>query len=182
MQLAFPGSSRLMLIPTSVKRGSPSKRVNRPKIGCSNHWASRALTTNQPSPVGLRPPGCSSSFASGTICAPLRRVLEQRRLGAPMARRHLIGLLLATEADWPAAFEAVIERVGSVRWRGETHELATERITNEPFDLRDTPHYSVVIDRLSWWYDLPREWLKKVALMDDIYLLNNPFTFQAMEK
>jgi hypothetical protein len=40
----------------------------------------------------------------------------------------------------------------------------------------------VVIDRLSWWYDLPREWLKKVALMDDVYLLNNPFTFQAMEK
>ena len=28
----------------------------------------------------------------------------------------------------------------------------------------------------------PREWLKKVALMDDVYLLNNPFTFQAMEK
>jgi hypothetical protein len=99
-----------------------------------------------------------------------------------MARRHLIGLLLATEEDWPAAFEAVIDRIGSVRWRGETHELATERITNEPFDLRYRPHYSVVIDRLSWWYDLPREWLKKVALMDDIYLLNNPFTFQAMEK
>jgi hypothetical protein len=40
----------------------------------------------------------------------------------------------------------------------------------------------VVIDRLSWWYDLPREWLKKVALMDNVYLLKNPFTFQAMEK
>jgi hypothetical protein len=39
-----------------------------------------------------------------------------------------------------------------------------------------------VIDRLAWWYYLPREWLKKIALMDDVYLLNNPFTFQAMEK
>jgi hypothetical protein len=29
---------------------------------------------------------------------------------------------------------------------------------------------------------VPREWLKKVALMDEVYLLNNPFTFQAMEK
>jgi len=29
---------------------------------------------------------------------------------------------------------------------------------------------------------LQREWLKKVALMDDVYLLNSPFTFQAMEK
>jgi hypothetical protein len=99
-----------------------------------------------------------------------------------MARRHLIGLLLATEKDWPAAFEALIGRLGQVRHRGEMHEFTTERITNEPFDLRYRPAYSVVIDRLSWWYDLPREWLKKVALMDDVYLLNNPFTFQAMEK
>ena len=29
---------------------------------------------------------------------------------------------------------------------------------------------------------MPREWLKKVALMDDVYLLNSPFTFQSMEK
>jgi hypothetical protein len=99
-----------------------------------------------------------------------------------MARRHLIGLLLATEEDWPAAFEAMALRLGPIRYAGETHELATERVKNEPFDLRYSPAYTVVIDRLSWWYDLPREWLKKVALMDDVYLLNNPFTFQAMEK
>jgi hypothetical protein len=99
-----------------------------------------------------------------------------------MGKRHLIGLLLATEEDWPSAFEAVVGRMGPVRYRGETHELETERIQNEPFDLRYTPKFQLVIDRLSWWYDLPREWLKKVALMDDVYLLNNPFTFQAMEK
>jgi hypothetical protein len=29
---------------------------------------------------------------------------------------------------------------------------------------------------------VPREWLKKVALMDSVYLLNSPFTFQSMEK
>ena len=39
-----------------------------------------------------------------------------------------------------------------------------------------------MIDRLGWWYDLAREWIKKAAVMDDVYLLNNPFTFQAMEK
>ena len=39
-----------------------------------------------------------------------------------------------------------------------------------------------MLDRLAYWYDHPREWLKKVALMDDVYLLNSPFTFQAMEK
>jgi hypothetical protein len=99
-----------------------------------------------------------------------------------MARRHLIGLLLATENDWPAAFESVLSRIGSIRFGGETHEFSTERITNEPFDLRSVPRYSLVIDRLSWWYDVPREWLKKTALMNNVYLLNNPFTFQAMEK
>jgi hypothetical protein len=96
--------------------------------------------------------------------------------------RHLIGLLLGTEEDWPAAFEHLLARVGPIRHRGETHVLAAERITNEPFDLRSRPRYALVIDRLGWWYTVPREWLKKVALMDDVYLLNNPFTFQAMEK
>ena len=49
---------------------------------------------------------------------------------------------------------------------------ASERITIEPFDLRDKPRYDLVVDRLAWWYFVPREWLKKVALMDDVYLLN----------
>jgi hypothetical protein len=91
---------------------------------------------------------------------------------------HVIGLLLGTEEDWPATFEALVSRVGPV----DGHTLRTERIRNEPFDLRSKPPYSVVIDRLAWWYDLPRAWLKKISLMDDVYLLNNPFTFQAMEK
>jgi hypothetical protein len=95
---------------------------------------------------------------------------------------HLIGLLLGTEEDWPSAFELLARRLGKLRWRGETHELPVERIVIEPFDLRAKPRYALVIDRLAWWYHLPREWLKKVALMDDVYLLNNPFTFQSMEK
>ena len=99
-----------------------------------------------------------------------------------MARRHLIGLLLATEEDWPTAFENMLRRIGAVRYLGETHEFSSERIMNEPFDLRSEPRYALVIDRLSWWYDVPREWLKKTALMNNVYLLNNPFTFQAMEK
>jgi hypothetical protein len=95
---------------------------------------------------------------------------------------HPIGLLLGTEEDWPRAFELLADRVGPIRVGGETHELPLERIVNEPFPLRDRPRYALVIDRLAWWYHLPREWLKKIALMDDVYLLNNPFTFQSMEK
>jgi hypothetical protein len=99
-----------------------------------------------------------------------------------VARTHLIGLLLGTEEDWPTAFETLASRLAPIEYRGEKHVLATERIVNEPFDLRYRPRYGLVIDRLAWWYDLPRAWLKKVSLMDDVYLLNNPFTFHAMEK
>jgi hypothetical protein len=101
----------------------------------------------------------------------------------PPTARHLIGLLLGTEEDWPRAFEEIMRRLGPVSGPGGTrHEFGCERITIEPFWLRAKPRYSLVIDRLAYWYYVPREWLKKVAMMDSVYLLNSPFTFQAMEK
>jgi hypothetical protein len=97
--------------------------------------------------------------------------------------RHTLGLLLGTESDWPNVFEALIRRIGPVTdGNGTEHRFDVERLTIEPFDLRDHPSYDLVIDRLAYWYYHPREWLKKVALMDGTYLLNSPFTFQAMEK
>jgi len=65
---------------------------------------------------------------------------------------------------------------------GGKHVFDTERITIEPFSLRDRPRYQLVIDRLAYWYYHPREWLKKVSMIDGVYLLNSPFTFQSMEK
>src|SRR5262249_22081718 len=97
--------------------------------------------------------------------------------------RHLIGLLLGTEEDWPQAFEEILHRLGPVKdAEGTRHVFDCERITIEPFSLRDHPRYSLAVDRLAYWYYHPREWLKKVALMDNVYLLNSPFTFQSMEK
>jgi hypothetical protein len=97
--------------------------------------------------------------------------------------RHLIGLLLGTEDDWPTAFEEILRRLGPVTGPdGSQHAFDTERITIEPFSLRYRPRYNLVIDRLAYWYYHPREWLKKVAMMDGVYLLNSPFTFQSMEK
>ncbi|HEY1323462.1 MAG TPA: hypothetical protein VGF32_24600, partial [Streptosporangiaceae bacterium] len=99
------------------------------------------------------------------------------------ATRHVIGLLLGTEEDWPRAFEEILRRLGPVPGPGgDKHTFDCERITIEPFSLRDQPRYDLAIDRLAYWYYHPREWLKKVALMDGVYLLNSPFTFQAMEK
>jgi hypothetical protein len=99
------------------------------------------------------------------------------------ATRHIIGLLLGTEEDWPVAFEEILLRLGPVEGvGGSRHTFDCERITIEPFRLRDRPRYDLVIDRLAYWYYHPREWLKKVAMMDGVYLLNSPFTFQSMEK
>lgn len=96
--------------------------------------------------------------------------------------RHLVGLLLGTEEDWPRALEALVARLGVFRHGGRDHVIDTERVRIAPFNLRDTARHDLVIDRLAYWYYHPREWLKKVALMDDVYLLNSPFTFQSMEK
>ena len=100
-----------------------------------------------------------------------------------MATRHLLGLLLGTEEDWSGAFEALLSRAKlDIVEHGDRHQFDAERITIEPFNLRAHPRYDLVIDRLAHWYFVPREWLKKIALMNDVYLLNNPFTFQSMEK
>ncbi|WP_432887084.1 ATP-grasp domain-containing protein [Kribbella sp. CA-245084] len=96
--------------------------------------------------------------------------------------RHLIGLLLGAEEDWPQAFEALLQRVGPVSLDGGEHEFGSRRLTIEPFDLNDPVRVGLVIDRLAYWYYHPREWLKKAALMNGTYLLNSPFTFQSMEK
>ncbi len=96
---------------------------------------------------------------------------------------HTIGLLLGTEDDWPRAFESLLRRLGTVTGPdGRSHRTRSVRVTIEPFNLRYKPQHDLVIDRLAYWYYHPREWLKKIALMDGVYLLNSPFTFQSMEK
>ena len=74
-------------------------------------------------------------------------------------------------------FSAASGRSGTRERRTGSKLLGSSTTLRPPLEAAHT----LVIDRLSWWYDLPREWLKKIALLDDVYLLNNPFTFQAME-
>lgn len=94
-----------------------------------------------------------------------------------------IGLLIGDEEDWPRAFEALARRMPtSYTFEGKTHSIEVERIRIHPFKLTDPTTYNVVIDRLAYWHYNPREWLKKAALVNGTYLLNNPFTFQSMEK
>ncbi len=97
-------------------------------------------------------------------------------------RAPLIGLLLGAEEDWPRAFEQILGLVGPIKSGDTTYQISSERLRIHPFDLTDPVRPGLVIDRLAYWYYHPREWLKKAALTHDTYLLNSPFTFQAMEK
>jgi len=94
-----------------------------------------------------------------------------------------IGMLLGDEVDWPSTFEALIRRLNlKIKHGGETHNIVTERVRIHPFKLSQPTTYNLVVDRLAYWNQHPREWLKKAAFLDGLYLVNNPFTFQAMEK
>ncbi|MDC3378796.1 hypothetical protein OAX78_00755 [Planctomycetota bacterium] len=100
-----------------------------------------------------------------------------------MTSTKTIGLLVGDELDWPATFEALLERMGwKLNFKGEEFEIHVRRMRIDPFSLKDPSKCDVIIDRLAYWHFSPREWLKKVALIDETYLLNNPFTFQSMEK
>ncbi|MEZ4662590.1 MAG: hypothetical protein R2911_33990 [Caldilineaceae bacterium] len=93
-----------------------------------------------------------------------------------------IGLLLGDEEDWPTAFELLARRFPSIEYGGQNYKIDVERIRIHPFPLNAATSYNLVIDRLAYWHFNPREWLKKAALINGVYLLNNPFTFQSMEK
>jgi len=94
-----------------------------------------------------------------------------------------IGLSLGADLCWPAAFEELLERLDlDIELDGQRLRVEAERVMIEPFDLRYTPSYDVVLDRLTHWFNTSREWIKKITLMDGVYALNNPWSIQSMEK
>lgn len=64
----------------------------------------------------------------------------------------------------------------------DTLKFEVERVFIEPFNLAQPRKYDVVIDRLTHWYHTSREWIKKSILTDDMYVFNNPWSLQSMEK
>ncbi len=90
------------------------------------------------------------------------------------AATRRIGLSLGADICWPIAYEQIVEGLGL--------DVAVERVPIEPFDLQKKIDYDVVIDRLTHWYGVRREWIKKALLLDDVYVFNNPWSVQSMEK
>lgn len=102
-----------------------------------------------------------------------------------MSRRVVrrIGLSLGADLCWPICYEEILKRLDlRMVLGGEEIGFEVDRVTIEPFDIRQSCKYDLVIDRLTHWYHTSREWIKKAVLMDDLYVLNNPWSIQAMEK
>ena len=100
---------------------------------------------------------------------------------AEITRR--IGLSLGADICWPICYEQLMRRLDlALPIDGDTVRFEVERVTIEPFALREPSDLDVVIDRLTHWYHPSRERIKKLVLMDDVYTFNNPWTLQSMEK
>jgi hypothetical protein len=100
---------------------------------------------------------------------------------AHLTRR--IGLSLGADLCWPLCYEHLMRRLDlAIPVGRDTVRFEVERVTIEPFDLRQECRYDLVIDRLTHWYHTSREWIKKAVVMNDLYVFNNPWSVQSMEK
>jgi hypothetical protein len=94
-----------------------------------------------------------------------------------------IGLSLGADICWPIAYESLLAALDlDLKLGRDRVTFACERVTIEPFDLRQPVKYDVVIDRLTHWYSISREWIKKGIVLNDLYVYNNPWSIQANEK
>ncbi len=100
-----------------------------------------------------------------------------------MTSTRRIGLSLGADICWPKCFEDILARWDpELSIGGERVRFEVSRVTIEPFDLKKPARYDVVVDRLTHWYANTREWIKKAILLDDLYVFNNPWSVQSMEK
>jgi hypothetical protein len=100
---------------------------------------------------------------------------------ADLTRR--IGLSLGADICWPICFEEIFRRAKlSIPYDDDRIRFQVERLTIDPFDLRQACKYDVVVDRLTHWFHTSREWIKKSVIMDGLYVFNNPWSVQSMEK
>jgi len=98
-------------------------------------------------------------------------------------RTAVIGLSLGADICWPICYETLLEQLDlAVPQDGGTVRVRSERVSIEPFELRQPMEYDVVVDRLTHWYTTSREWIKTAILMNDLYVYNNPWSLQSNEK
>ncbi|MBL8729127.1 MAG: hypothetical protein JNM25_11890 [Planctomycetes bacterium] len=100
----------------------------------------------------------------------------------PAVTRH-IGLSLGADICWPLAFEQILaDSKLALKIGKDVVSFTCERTTIEPFALKPGCKYDLVVDRLTHWLAIQREWIKKCILMDGLYVYNNPWSVQSYEK
>ena len=86
-----------------------------------------------------------------------------------------IGLSLGADICWPICYEELVSRLDlQIQHQGDDVRFEVDRVTIEPFDLRQPCSYDVVIDRLTHWLPISREWIKKSVIMDGLYVFKIP--------
>jgi len=111
-------------------------------------------------------------------------VFDENAKGMSMANvTRRIGLSLGADICWPICYEEILQRLDlAIPVDRDIVRFEVDRVTIEPFDLRQPCRYDLVIDRLTHWYHTSREWIKKAVIMDGLYVFNNPWAVQSMEK
>ncbi len=94
-----------------------------------------------------------------------------------------IGLSLGADICWPICYEDILGELDlALPIGGDTVRFQVNRLDIEPFRLTQPSKYDLVIDRLTHWYHLSREWIKKAVLIAGLYVFNNPWSVQSMQK
>jgi hypothetical protein len=99
-----------------------------------------------------------------------------------MATRN-IGLSLGADLCWPACYEELVDRLNLDLPSAARASASTSSGSPSSRSTCKQPcKYDVVLDRLTHWFHTSREWIKKAVIMDGLYVLNNPWSLQSMEK
>jgi hypothetical protein len=94
-----------------------------------------------------------------------------------------IGLSLGADICWPICYEEIVRRLDlKVPVKKDVVSFEIERVRIAPTDIREAKRYDVLLDRLTHWYLPRREWVKQHVVVNDTYVLNNPWSIQANEK
>lgn len=94
-----------------------------------------------------------------------------------------IGLSLGADICWPICYEELLKRLDlAIPHGSDVLRFSVKRVSIEPFDLRQAVDHDLIIDRLTHWYHTSREWIKKAIILNDVYVFNNPWSLQSMEK
>ena len=128
----------------------------------------------------LLPPrarGARESPAAATLRGPA----PETQLVPEITRK--IGLSLGADVCWPICYEEIVKKLALAPKLGrDTVRFEVSRVAIDPFRLDDPSKYDVVIDRLTHWYSLSREWIKKAVILNGVYVFNNPWSVQSNEK